>query len=170
VAKDLHRQLTLLLPRLVAFARAILADADGARDLVQEAAARALAARRVPDDEPAYRAWMFRIVRNAAIDELRRIRRPVPDDQPEAAADLFRFDDACIARITVQQGLAELPASYREIIALIDIAGFRYAEAAEILDVPVGTVMSRIARARSALLAAIEASSVRPLTKSGHGH
>ena len=170
MARDLHRNLIVLLPRLVAFARAILADADAARDLVQEAAARALAARRVPEDEPAYRAWMFRIVRNAAIDEFRRNRQPAPDPELEVPVDLWRFDDACIAKITVEQGLAELPASYREIIALIDIAGFRYSEAAEILDVPVGTIMSRISRARGALLAAINASSVRPITKSGHGH
>jgi RNA polymerase sigma-70 factor (ECF subfamily) len=170
VARDLHRNLIVLLPRLVAFARAILADADAARDLVQEAAARALAARRVPEDEPAYRAWMFRIVRNAAIDEFRRNRQPAPDHELEVPVDLWRFDDACIAKITVEQGLAELPASYREIIALIDIAGFRYSEAAEILDVPVGTIMSRISRARGALLVAIDASSVRPITKSGHGH
>jgi RNA polymerase sigma-70 factor, ECF subfamily len=170
VARDLHRNLIVLLPRLVAFARAILADADAARDLVQEAAARALAARRVPEDEPAYRAWMFRIVRNAAIDEFRRNRQPAPEHEPEPPVDLWRFDDACIAKITVEQGLAELPASYREIIALIDIAGFRYSEAAEILDVPVGTIMSRISRARGALLVAIDASSVRPITKSGHGH
>jgi RNA polymerase sigma-70 factor (ECF subfamily) len=170
VARDLHRNLIVLLPRLVAFARAILADADTARDLVQEAAARALAARRVPEDEPAYRAWMFRIVRNAAIDEFRRSRQPAPQDEQEAPVDLWRFDDACIAKITVEQGLADLPANYREIIALIDIAGFRYSEAAEILDVPVGTIMSRISRARGALLAAIDASSVRPITKSGHGH
>ena len=170
MARDLHRNLIVLLPRLVAFARAILADADAARDLVQEAAARALAARRVPEDEPAYRAWMFRIVRNAAIDEFRRSRQPAPGEELEVPVDLWRFDDACIAKITVEQGLAELPASYREIIALIDIAGFRYSEAAEILNVPVGTIMSRISRARGALLAAIDASSVRPITKSGHGH
>jgi RNA polymerase sigma-70 factor (ECF subfamily) len=146
----------------------MVGDADLARDLVQEAAARALAAQRVPTDSPAYRAWMFRIVRNAALDHLRRnqVRGALPV-APEV--DLWRYDDASIAKITVEQGLASLEASQREIIALIDIAGFTYTEAAEMLRIPIGTVMSRISRARAALLAAIEASAVRPL-KSSHGH
>jgi RNA polymerase sigma-70 factor, ECF subfamily len=167
VARDPHCNLTALLPRLVVFARAIVNDPDTARDLVQEAAARALAARRVPEDEPAYRAWMFRIVRNAALDELRRTRQHGAAEVP--AVDLWHFDDARIAKITVEQGLAILAPAYREIIALIDIAGFRYCDAAEILEMPLGTVMSRIARARGALLAAIDASRVRPM-KSSHGH
>lgn len=166
MARDHHCQLTALLPRLVSFARTLLGDHDAARDLVQEAAARALAARRVPVDAPAYRAWMFRIVRNAALDELRRTRQQAAPEPP--AIDVWHFDDARIAKITVEQGLAALSPANREIIALIDIAGFRYCEAADILEVPVGTVMSRISRARSALLAAIEASSVRPL-RTSHG-
>jgi RNA polymerase sigma-70 factor (ECF subfamily) len=167
MARDPHADLPALLPRLMAFARTVLGDADAARDLVQEAATRALAARQVPDDAPAYRAWMFRIVRNAALDEIRRLRSRSPAEPP--AVDLWRFDDACIAKITVEQGLAALAPSHREIIALVDIAGFRYVEAAELLGVPVGTVMSRVTRARTALLGAIEASSVRPM-KSSHGH
>lgn len=151
----------------MAFARTLIGDADQARDLVQEAAARALAARNVPTDAPAYRAWAFKIVRNAAFDELRaRARKYSLPDEP---ADLWRFDDVFIARITVEQGLAAIAPPHREIIALIDIAGFSYGEAAELLGVPAGTVMSRIARARSALLQAIESSSVRPL-KSSHGN
>lgn len=161
MAHDPHDGLMALLPRLYAFARTMLADAEAARDLVQEAVTRALAARRVPDDAPAYRAWMFRIVRNAALDEIRRLKRPAPD--VTASADIWTYDDASIAKITVEQGLATLPATHREIISLIDIAGFSYGEAAEMLQLPVGTVMSRIARARDALLAAIETSSVRPL-------
>lgn len=161
MAQDPHDGLMALLPRLYAFARTMLGDADAARDLVQEAVTRALAARRVPDDAPAYRAWMFRIVRNAALDEIRRLKRPAPD--VAASADIWTYDDASIAKITVEQGLATLPAPHREIISLIDIAGFSYGEAAELLHLPVGTVMSRIARARDALLAAIETSSVRPL-------
>lgn len=151
----------------MAFARSIIGDTDRARDLVQEAAARALSARNVPVDAPAYRAWAFRIVRNAAID-LIRANAPQKYGAPEEAADLWRFDDSCIAKITVEQGMAAIAPPHREIIALIDIAGFSYAETAEILGVPVGTVMSRIARARSALLQAIESNSVRPL-KSSHG-
>jgi RNA polymerase sigma-70 factor, ECF subfamily len=169
VAHDPHAALPALLPRLVAFARTLVGDAELARDLVQEAAARAIAARRVPQDAPAYRAWMFRIVRNAAIDELRRLQPARPPDPVIATVDLWRFDDARIAKITVEQGLAALDAAQREIIALIDIAGFSYAEAADILAAPIGTVMSRISRARLALLAAVETSAVRPL-KSSHGH
>ena len=155
-----------LLPRLYAFARTMLGDADAARDLVQETATRALAARRVPDEAPAYRVWLFQIVRNAALDELRRQKRPALDDHPPA--DVWHYDEASIAKITVSQALAVLAPPHREIISLIDIAGFSYGEAAALLNVPAGTIMSRIARARGALLAAIEASTIRPL-KSRHG-
>jgi RNA polymerase sigma-70 factor (ECF subfamily) len=164
---DVHATLSALLPRLVAFARTIVGNSEVARDLVQEAAARALSARRVPEDGAAYRAWMFKIVRNAALDEIRRIRPEQIGEEP--TVDLWRFDNACIAKITVEQGLATLAPVHREIIALIDIAGFSYSEAAGVLGVPIGTVMSRITRARTALLAAIEASSVRPM-KSNYGN
>ncbi|MEX0753438.1 MAG: sigma-70 family RNA polymerase sigma factor [Xanthobacteraceae bacterium] len=169
MTRDPHCDLTALLPRLVAFARTILVDPDAARDLVQEAAARALAARRVPEDPPAYRAWMFRIVRNAALDELRRARHQPQLLEAFPPVDLWCFDDARIAKITVEQGLALIEPPHREIIALIDIAGFSYLEVADVLGVPIGTVMSRIARARTALLAAIETSTIRPL-KSSHGN
>lgn len=169
MAQNPHAGLPPLMPRLVAFARTIVGNAETARDLVQEAAARAVAARRVPGEPRAYRAWLFRIVRNAAIDELRRAKLPVSPEQAESHVDIWNYDNAAIARITVEQGLMSLAPAHRDIIALIDIAGFGYAEAGDILNVPIGTVMSRIARARNALLAAIEASSVRPL-KSSHGH
>jgi RNA polymerase sigma-70 factor (ECF subfamily) len=167
VSRKPHADLPALLPRLVAFARTIIGNRDDARDLVQEAAARALAARNVPVDAPAYRAWAFRIVRNAALDELRS-RAPRKYELPHTPVDLWRFDDACIAKITVEQGLASIAPDHREIIALIDIAGFSYTEAAELLGIPAGTVMSRIARARAALLQTIDSSSIRPL-KSSHG-
>jgi RNA polymerase sigma-70 factor (ECF subfamily) len=168
VARDLHVDLPGLLPRLVAFARTIVGDPDTAHDLVQEAAARALAAPRIPADAPAYRAWMFRIVRNAAIDELRRTRRKPAAEEDAVPVDLWRFDAAQIAKLTVERGLAVIAPAHREIIALIDIAGFSYAEAADLLGVPDGTIMSRIARAREALLAAIDAGTLRVL-KSSHG-
>ena len=169
MARDLHSSLPALLPRLVAFARTIVNNPESARDLVQEAVARSLAARRVPDDPSAYRAWMFRIVRNAAIDELRRNRLESTIEPMVPAVDLWRYDDAHVAKLTVEQGLAVLAPAHREIIALIDIAGFSYAEAAELLGLPDGTIMSRIARAREALLAAIDVSTIRVL-KARHGH
>lgn len=167
MSRKSHAALPGLLPRLVAFARTMVGDTDAARDLVQEAAARALAARQVPDEPRAYRAWMFKIVRNAALDEL-RARTNRAYDVPPPSVDLWRYDDACIAKITVEQGLAAIAPGHREMIALIDIGGFSYAEAAEMTGVPIGTIMSRIARARAALLQEISESSVRPL-KSTHG-
>lgn len=167
--RDLHANLQSLLPRLVAFARTIVRDTELARDLVQEGAARAIAARRVPEDARAYRAWMFQIVRNLAIDELRKREVVSQSDVPVPEVDLWHFDDAWIAKITVEQALTSLDATHREIVALIDIAGFSYAEVAELLSIPIGTVMSRISRARVMLLEAIDASAVRPL-KSSHGH
>ncbi|MFZ5691305.1 MAG: sigma-70 family RNA polymerase sigma factor [Pseudomonadota bacterium] len=168
---DVHRYLPDLLPRLTAFARVLLNDYDAANDLVQEAASRALAASRVPVDAPAYRAWLFRIVRNAALDDLRRRRSSPISVEPGADAAwpaIWNSDDAWIAKITVEQGLALLSREHREIIALIDIAGFSYGEAADLLQIPAGTVMSRITRARGMLLAAISKNTVRPL-KSHHG-
>ena len=95
---DPHGDLSLLLPRLVAFAPTIVGDREIARDLVQEAAARALGARQVPEEPAAYRAWIYRIVRNAAVDELRRRRRVETAAPTEAQVDLWSFDTG---RVTV---------------------------------------------------------------------
>jgi RNA polymerase sigma-70 factor (ECF subfamily) len=167
-----HAGLAVLLPRLVVFARTRVGSAEIARDLVQEAAVRALTARRVPDDPSAYRAWMFRIVRNAAIDEIRRRRTDGMLPLPAPPVDVWRCEEGHIARLTLERGLAGLPRVHRETIALIDIAGFSYAEAAGLLHVPIGTVMSRVARARAALYDALQDKrrrrrKERPLAQSG---
>lgn len=85
----------------------------------------------------------------------------VPEDG--AGVSHWRHDDRLIAEITVRQALDRLDPPHREILELIDLAGFRYAEAADILGVPVGTVMSRVSRARLSLLEAIEGGNLRPL-------
>ena len=167
--REINTRLNIELPQFKLTRRQALIDRLFHDPRVQEAVARSLAARRIPTEPRAYRAWMFRIVRNAAIDELRRNRRETDVEAIDAAVDLWRFDDAQIAKLTVERGLTGLAPAHREIIALIDIAGFSYAEAADILAAPIGTVMSRISRARLALLAAVETSAVRPL-KSSHGH
>ncbi len=163
----MHDRLIELMPQLKAYAFALVRDRDRAGDLVQETAARALAARNVPADARSYRAWLFAILRNAAIDLLRHARLEEGDPLGETSPT-WPLDDSRVAIITVRQALATLTPEAREILALVDVAGFTYAEASEFLDVPVGTVMSRLSRARAALLSAVETTTVHPL-RSKHG-
>ncbi len=165
-----HR-LERYLDRLFGFAVSLAGEREVARELVQDCAVKALSARRVPVDEPAYRAWLFRILRNRFIDRLRqRERRPpllaLDDDGAADIADLRPFaggpgDQPLINTLTVRLAMERLSSREREILALIDIAGLTYGEAAAVLDVPPGTVMSRISRARHALLVVLDESNIR---------
>lgn len=162
---DLRARLSHYLPRLYGYAVSLTRNEDVSRDIVQESALRALKAKSVPKDEAALRAWLFTIVRNAAIDVRRRAKSPpIPEpDLGELSTLLWEFDERHIATVTVRQGLAQLPVEAREVIALVDIAGFSYGETAGLLGVPPGTVMSRLSRGRQALLTVISRSAIRPL-------
>lgn len=153
-AVDGHAALPALLPGLRALARRMLRDAEDAMDVAQDAALKALAARNVPTDARAYRAWLYRIARNAAVDLRRRKAPPAPAEAD--AADPWLFDRALISALAVRQALATLSADHRGVLLLVDVEGLSYAEAARRLAVPTGTVMSRVARARAALLRALE--------------
>lgn len=147
---------------LLRYARALAQDAELARDLWQETAVRALGAADWPAAAPAQRVWLFRILRNAFLDMRRRLR-PEGDIEEADAPDSgtpWRHDAALVAEIAVREALARLPEAQRDVVALVDIAGFSYAEAAQTLGVPSGTVMSRLARARAAMLADIAGGSV----------
>lgn len=165
MSSDVRARLAAYLTRLFGYAVSLTRDEDRARDLVQECALRALKASSVPVDESAFRAWLFTIIRHAAIDAHRRARHDalVGDGLPGSGPEVWSFDDRTIATVTVKQSLRQLPVEAREIIALVDIAGFSYAEAAGVLQVPVGTVMSRLSRARRALLTLIDKTAIRPL-------
>ncbi len=131
---------------------------------------RALAAKRRPTDEAARRTWLFRILRNAFIDEYRKSGRevaldPTSDDFADDVESGWRGDRRIIDVVTVRIAITRLSAVQREIIGLIDFVGFSYAEAADVLGVPEGTVMSRIARARGALLAVLEQENITPLAR-----
>lgn len=107
------------------------------------------------DGRSAFTTWLYRVTTNACLDELRRRRRrPVPtldDDRgrPEPAATAR--DGSVVDRLVIDAALAELPEEFRVPVVLRDLADLDYAEIAAVLDVPVGTVKSRIARGRSAL-------------------
>ena len=116
------------------------------------------------------KSWLFQIMRNAWIDTYRRANVRAPELAPEILDDQrWDYDDRIIAEITMRQGMARLSAQHCEIIELVDLAGFGYAEAAAILAIPVGSMMSRLSRARLALLQAIEDENVRPLEQRRNG-
>lgn len=169
-----HR-LEAYLDRLFGFAVSLAGDRDVACDLVQDCALKALSAQRVPADEPAYRAWLFRILRNRFVDRLRQeSRRPDATlldaqdgeaDERLAPALAWRGDQHLINALTVRLAMERLSTREREILALIDIAGLTYGEAAAVLDIPAGTVMSRISRARQGLLVILNDSNIRAFPK-----
>lgn len=150
-----RRRIEPYLERLFGYAFSLTRHREDAADLVQDCALRALSARRTPRDEAAYRAWLFRILRNAWLD---RVRRPqleqqgLPSEELVADSDVWIGDERRINTLTVRLGLAKLTMTQREIIALVDIVGLSYAETSAVLDLPRGTVMSRVSRARRALL------------------
>ena len=150
---ELRAELVALLPRLRRFARALARNAADADDLVQVALERALAhaAQRRPDSQLA--AWVFGILRNAWIDEQRargrRARLFVPAESGAEIADAA--GTAAPELLAVQQALARLPEEQRLAVALVLIEGLSYKEAAHVMEVPIGTLTSRLARARETL-------------------
>lgn len=159
-------RITAYLPRLFGYALSLTGDRHQAEDLVQDCAMKALGARNVPMDEPAYRSWLFRILRNAFIDTVRQRASRLAREEPEIFPDGGEFwqgNQRFITALTVKLEMAKLPRPQREIVALIDIVGLSYGEAAAFLEIPVGTVMSRISRARRVLLEAVGSSNVHEL-------
>jgi RNA polymerase sigma-70 factor (ECF subfamily) len=152
--------------QLFAYAMRLTGDRDRAADLVQSSALRVLATSSAPASEESARVWLFAVVRNAWIDGYRKSKS---DPQvSELGNELsehgeWDYDNRLIAEITVRQAIERIEPAQREIIELIDIVGFRYAEAAEIMNLPIGTIMSRLSRARAALLEAIETGNIQPL-------
>lgn len=153
---DVRRQIVEHLPRLRRFSRALTGDSDRADDLVQETCLRALS--RLDQWERGTRldSWLYRIAQNIWFDRARalKVRGEVVDI--DSAHDLSREDGRQVteSRLVlgeVYRALELLPPDQRIVIGLVCIEGLSYAQAAEITEVPVGTVMSRLARARRAL-------------------
>jgi RNA polymerase sigma-70 factor (ECF subfamily) len=155
-------EIVALIPRLRRFAWSLTGSRDEGDDLVQAACLKALGA--LDQYEPGTRldAWMFRILRTGWIDRVRWSgRRPSTSDPAvlEALSDDGRAERAAEARLTlerVRRAMGDLPSEQREVLALVAIEGLSYREAAEVLGTPIGTVMSRLGRARARLGAMIE--------------
>jgi RNA polymerase sigma-70 factor (ECF subfamily) len=151
-------QLLDVLPRLRRFARALSRDAADADDLTQAAIEKALKARQQWQRGTRMDSWMYRIMRNAWIDTARARARAAETFVPEEAGANVAGDGAGAIEAHVELGeltraMAALPDEQREAVALVLVEGLAYKEAAAILDVPMGTLTSRLVRGRQALIA-----------------
>lgn len=149
-----------MLPRLRRFARALARDVDAADDLVQAALERALRRRETWREGTRLDSWMFTLMRNLFIDETRsrgRRARVLGGDVALSVADPSVPDlEARRLGGAVEAAVRRLPDDQREVVALVLIEGLSYREAADVLALPMGTVTSRLARARAALMNDLE--------------
>lgn len=151
-------ELIALLPNLRRFALSLCRRGDVADDLVQITAERAFAARDRFDPATRMDAWLFRILRNAWIDHARRVTTQgvtvdIADAPDAAVVDGVRDVEAVLTLRKAEAAMAELPDDQREVMMLVCVDELSYREAAEVIGVPIGTVMSRLARARLAVAA-----------------
>lgn len=163
--RGFQQDLVLLLPRLRRFARGLTGSVDQADDLVQEACEKALRNANGWKPGTALDSWMYKIVQNCWRDQLRSGHRRFVDPAP-ADLDQRATVDGCAeldARLTldaVRGALRHLDENQRTVMLLICVEGLSYADAAKTLGWPVGTVMSRLARARVALHDLVEGMSL----------
>jgi RNA polymerase sigma-70 factor (ECF subfamily) len=158
---DILQQIEQEIPRLRRYARYLRREPDHADDLVQECLSRAIA--KIDTWQPGtnLRAWLFVILRNCHINEIRRERRilSIDDDTPgtEPTLTVPGSQETRVALAEVRNAYLSLSEEHREVLLLVAIEGLQYEEASAILDVPLGTVRSRLSRARQALRQALDA-------------
>jgi RNA polymerase sigma-70 factor (ECF subfamily) len=157
------------IPHLRRFARYVVRDVDRADDLVQECLTRAIAKIHTWTPGTNLRAWLFVILKNCHINVVRRERPSgeMPTDHP--MLNVPANQDAHINLLEVRDAYLRLSEEHREVLLLVAIEGLRYEEAAAILKLPLGTVRSRLSRARQALRDALEEpapmSTITPLSR-----
>ncbi|MFK0277091.1 RNA polymerase sigma-70 factor (ECF subfamily) [Ensifer sp. KUDG1] len=157
-------RLVAFLPNLRRFAISLCRSRDVADDLVQAACEKALAGSDRFEEGTRFDAWMFRILRNLWIDQLRRQKTAGPTEEIEAQAELAvpsgeAGSEARMALKSVAAAIDGLVLEQREVLILTCVEELSYKEAAEVLGIPIGTVMSRLARARKNLA---EATGIEP--------
>jgi RNA polymerase sigma-70 factor (ECF subfamily) len=152
MAFDFHNELTTIVPHLRAFARSLTQDADSADDLVQDTIVRAMDARQQFTPGTNFKAWMFTILRNLHVNGLRRKYRTQPlDDVSASLHSVPAAQDSSLEYADLRRALAQLSHDQREVLVLVGATGFSYEEAAAICGCAVGTIKSRLSRARREL-------------------
>jgi len=162
-AETFKKELVAAIPHLRAFARSLCHDATQADDLAQEALAKAWKARDSFEPGTSIKAWTFMILRNQFYSEKRRSWRSTPLDAEMAENTLVANDNpsAPMELLELRAALAKLPDDQREALILVGAGGMAYEEAAKVCQVAVGTIKSRVSRARKALEAILHSSSIR---------
>jgi RNA polymerase sigma-70 factor (ECF subfamily) len=157
---EFQKNLLIELPHLRRFARALSGDAALADDLVQDCVERALKKQHLYDATRPLRAWLYAILRNIHISHW---RQKAPWGHLKNIDDLEGFEGAVPAEqehnlslALITDALNHLPPQHREVLVLISLEEVSYREAAEIIGVPIGTIMSRLSRARSTLQRILE--------------
>ena len=163
-SQNIHDEIVLLLPRLRRFARNLVRNPHDADDVVQAAVEKALLRSGQWRRDARLDSWMFKIVRNTWIDEVRsRGRRDKLFLAEEAGEHVGTQPiDSEITNMSVQAAMARIPEDQRVAVSLVLVEGLPYKEAAEVLDVPIGTLTSRLARGRDALQALLGPEGVEP--------
>lgn len=170
VIDDVRVRLVEHLPRLRRFAYSLTGNSDLGDDLVQETCARALSRAELWQPGTRLDSWLFRIAQNIWLDRVRAIKTRGETTDIDSVPDLVDSDgrDVTESRLTlkvVQRHLSTLSPDQRVVISLVCIDGLSYKEAASVLEVPIGTVMSRLARARKALFEAMHRPPVRHMRR-----
>jgi RNA polymerase sigma-70 factor (ECF subfamily) len=148
----LEQLLARHLDQIHAVCRRVLGHPEDALDATQEALIAITRGIDRFDGRSRFTTWMYRVATNAALDEARRRRRrPIASEHLADISTGADPTDAVDARLDIDAALATIPPDYRAAVALRDLVGLDYAEIASVLDVPIGTVRSRIARGRATL-------------------
>lgn len=151
---DIHRSIEAEIPRLRRYARALARDVAAADDLVQDCLARALGKLHLWEEGTDLRAWLFTILHNQYVNQVRRaVREGAAVGLSETEPMLMRppHQGKQLELRDLERAIAKLPEEQRAVILLVGLEGMRYEEVAEVLGVPVGTVRSRLSRGREAL-------------------
>ncbi|HUG79102.1 MAG TPA: sigma-70 family RNA polymerase sigma factor [Burkholderiales bacterium] len=145
------QRLVELIPRLRRYARALVGDRASADDLVQDTLERAWAKLHLYRRGTDLRAWLFTVMHNVHVNKVRaqRATDPLEDDMPELAQRAAQ-GDALLVR-DLDRAVARLPADQRAVLLLVTLEEMSYEEVAHTLGIPIGTVMSRLSRARDKL-------------------
>ncbi len=142
------------IPALRRYARALLGDPDAAEDLVQDSLERAISRRHLWRHHGSMRAWLFRIMHNLHVNQQRARRlRPTgtPLDELVDPPSQAERQTGHLELLELQRAIEELPEEQRAVLLLVALEGLSYREVAEVLAIPIGTVMSRLSRARARL-------------------